>query len=143
MVLKCDETATCAVNFDSANDVCFSCVFNSFFVYVCCCAFICFLYFDVIAFFERFECSSFLRQYIFQVLSAAVKVLFDDRILLKSLASVLQNLLSTFRNLRFFTNFMKSPLNGTSSFTCSRRLVLFKANASPVLRVSVGPVNQG
>ena len=53
------------------------------------------LYFDVIAFCKRFEYSSLLRQYIFDVLSAAVKVLFDDRMNFKCLARVLWNLLST------------------------------------------------
>ena len=62
-----------------------------------------FLYFDVIVFCKRFQYCSLLRPYIFDVLSAAVKVLFDDRIPFKSLASVLWNLLSTFRNLKSST----------------------------------------
>ena len=56
-----------------------------------------FLYFDVIAFCKRFEYSSLLRRYVFDVLSAAVKVLFDDRIPFRSLANALWDLLSTFR----------------------------------------------
>ena len=47
-----------------------------------------FLYFDVMAFYKRFQYSSLLRRYIFDVLSAVVKVLFDDPILFRSLASV-------------------------------------------------------
>ena len=92
-----------------------------------------FLYFHVIAFCKRFEYSSLLRRYIFDILSAAVKVFFDDRIPLRSLASVLWNLLSTFRNLRFFTNFIKSSSNYTNYFTCGGYLVLFKPNVNPVL----------
>ena len=41
MVFQCNESVTCAVNFDSVDDACFSCLFNSFFVYICCCVFIC------------------------------------------------------------------------------------------------------
>ena len=45
MVFHWDKTVTCAVNFDSVDDVCFSCVFDSFFVYIRCCVFISFLIF--------------------------------------------------------------------------------------------------
>ena len=90
MVRQYDETVTCVINFNSVNDVCSSCVFNSFFVYICCCAFICFA--------KGFEYSSLLRQYIFDILSAPVKVLFEDPIPFRSLTSVLWNLLSTFGN---------------------------------------------
>ena len=62
-----------------------------------------FLYSDAIAFCKSLEYSFLLRRYIFDVLSAAVKVLFDARIPFKSLASVLWNLLSTFRNLKSST----------------------------------------
>ena len=72
-----------------------------------------FLYVDVIAFCKKFQYSSLLRRYIFDVLSPAVKFLLDDRIPFRSLASVLWDLLSTFQNLRFFTNFIKSSSNGT------------------------------
>ena len=67
------ETVTCAVNFDYADDVCFSCVFSSFFLYICCCVFLCFLIFSMKAFCYRFEYSSLLRQHKFDILSAAVK----------------------------------------------------------------------
>ena len=77
-----------------------------------------FSYFDVIAFCKRFGYSSLLRRYIFDVLSAAVKVLLDDPIPFRSLASVLWNLLATYRNLRLFTNFVKFSSNDTNSFTC-------------------------
>ena len=55
-----------------------------------------FLHFDLIVFCKRFEYSSLLRRYIFDVWSAAVKVLFDYRTPFISLASVLWNLLSTY-----------------------------------------------
>ena len=42
MVLYCDEAVTCAVNFDSVDDICFSYVLNSFFVYIYCSAFLIF-----------------------------------------------------------------------------------------------------
>ena len=83
-----------------------------------------FLYFDVIAFCKRFGYSSLLRRYIFDVLSAAVKVLFHDCIPFRFLASLVWNLLSTFRNLRFFTSFIKSSSNGTNSFTCDGHLLI-------------------
>ena len=60
-----------------------------------------FLYFDVIAFWKDFEYSSLLMRYMFDVLSTAGNVLFDDGMSFRSLASVLWNLLSTFWNLRF------------------------------------------
>ena len=68
------------------------------FVAVCLSAF---LYFDVIAFWKDFEYSSLLMRYMFDVLSTAGNVLFDDGMSFRSLASVLWNLLSTFWNLRF------------------------------------------
>ena len=92
-----------------------------------------FLYFDLIVFCKRFEYSSLLRRYIFDVWFIEVNVLLDDFIPFRSLASFLWNLLSTFWNLRFFTNFIKSSSNGTNSFTCSRHLRLFKPNMYPVL----------
>ena len=106
-------------------------MFNSFlfiFVVVLLCVF---LYFDVIEFFIFLL--FLLRRYIFKVLSAAVTVLFDDLIPFRSLASAFWNLLSTFRNLRFFTNFIKSSSNYTNYFTCGGYLVLFKPNVNPVL----------
>ena len=108
------------------------CLITSLFIFVAAHVSV-FLYFDVTAFCKSFEYSSLLRRYIFHVLSAAVKVLFDDRIPFRSLASVLWNLLSTFRNLRFFTNFIKSSSNYTNYFTCGGYLVLFKPNVNPVL----------
>ena len=83
------------------------CLITSLFIFVAAHLSV-FLYFDVTAFCKRFEYSSLLRRYIFHVLSAAVKVLFDDRIPFRSLARVLWNLLPTFWNQRFFTNFIKS-----------------------------------
>ena len=73
MVFQYGETVTCAVNFDCADDVCFSCVFSSFFLYICCCVLLCFLIFSMKAFCYRFEYSSLLRQHKFDILSAAVK----------------------------------------------------------------------
>ena len=57
-------------------------------------------------------------RYIFDVSSAEVKGFFDDGMSFKSLASFLSNLLSTFQNIRIFTNFIKSYSNGTNTFTC-------------------------
>ena len=115
-----------------------ACLIPSSFIFVAVRLFV-FLYFDVMAFRKRFEYSSLLRRYIFDVLSTAVKVLFDDRIPFRSLASVLWNLLSIFQNLRFFTNFIKSSSNGTNSFTCGGHLLLFKPNVNPAL-CAVGSV---
>ena len=77
-----------------------------------------FLYFDVIVFGKRSEYSSLLRRYIFDDLSAAVKALFDDCMNFRSLASARCKLLYTYRNLRCFTNLIKSSSNSTKSFTC-------------------------
>ena len=98
-----------------------------------------FLYFDLIANCKNLEYSSLIRRYIFDVLSTAVKVLFDDCIPFRSLASVLWNLLSTFQDLRFFTNFIKSSSNGTNSFNCGGHLLLFKPNVNKAL-CAVGSV---
>ena len=76
----------------------FACLIPSLFIFIAVFLSV-FLYFDVIEFCKRFEYSYLLRRYTFDVLSAAVKVFFDDRMSLRSLASVLWNLLSTFRNL--------------------------------------------
>ena len=84
-----------------------ACWFPSLFVFVAVHLSV-FLYSDVVAFCKRFEYASLLRRHLFDVLSAAVKVFFYDHIPLRSTASVLWNLWSTFRNLRFFTNFIKS-----------------------------------
>ena len=83
------------------------CLIHSLFIFLAACLSV-FLYFYVISFCKRFGYSSLLRQYIIDYLSATVKVLFDDRMSFRSLAIVLYNLLSTFQNLRFFTNFVKS-----------------------------------
>ena len=88
----------------------FACLIPSLFIFVVVCVSV-FLYFDVIAFCKRFKYSSLLRRYIFDVLSAAVKVFFDDFMSFRSLASVLWNLLSTVRNLRFFTNFINPHMH--------------------------------
>ena len=98
-----------------------ACLIPSLFIFVVVCLSV-FLYFDVIAFCKRFEYSSLLRRCIFDVLSAAVKVFFYDRMSFRSLASVLWNLLSIFWNLIFFTNFIKSSSNGTNSFSCNGHL---------------------
>ena len=62
-------------------------LFPSLFIFAAVCLTV-FLYFDVMAFYKRFQYSSLLRRYIFDVLPAVVKVLFDDPIIFRSLASV-------------------------------------------------------
>ena len=63
-----------------------ACLTPSLFILIAVCLSV-FLYFDVTAFRKRSEYSSLLRRYIFDVFSAAVTVLFDDRMFFKSLAS--------------------------------------------------------
>ena len=118
MVFWCDETVTCGlISILSMMFASLACLISSLFIFVAVCLSV-FLYFDVIAFCKKIEYSSLLRRYIFDVLSAAVKVLLDDPIPFRSLASVLWNLLATYRNLRLFTNFVKFSSNDTNSFTC-------------------------
>ena len=74
----------------------------SLFIFVAVCLSL-FLYFDVIAFCKRFKCSSKVRRYIFDVLSAAVNVLFDDCLEFYYLLYYL-----------CFTNFVKSSSNQTT-----------------------------
>ena len=63
-----------------------ACLNPFFLIFVVMCLSV-FLYLDVITFCRRFEYSSLQRRYVFDNLSAAVKVLFDDRMTFKSLAN--------------------------------------------------------
>ena len=83
----------------------------SLFIFVAVCLSL-FLYFDVIASCKRFKCSSKVRRYIFDVLSAAVNVLFDDCLEFYYLLYYL-----------CFTNFVKSSSNQTDCFACGGNFV--------------------
>ena len=65
-----------------------ACLISSLFIFSAVCLSV-FLYFDVIAFCNCFKYSYLLRRYVFDVLSPAVKVLLEDRMSFRSLASVL------------------------------------------------------
>ena len=77
------------------------CLMPSLFIFVAVCLSV-FLYFDMMVFCKRFEYSYLLRQCIFDILPALIKVLFDDQISFRYLASILRNLSSTFWNLNLF-----------------------------------------
>ena len=91
----------------------FACLIPSLFI--CIAVFLSvFLYLDVIEFYKRFKYSSLLRRYMFDVLSATVKVFFDDQMSFRSLASIQMALQShptkTFNGSHPLNIFAKQPI---------------------------------